>query len=273
VAALVAGTTLTGTVFAGGASAAPILGSAASGAGTAAPVTKVAASFTPKRLGAATTVTFALNIDPPAETMPPPLSQIDFSYPGNLGFATSGLGLAACDPRTLEVQGGRACPPDSRMGGGTATVGVGFGAASVAENVVLELFAAPSTDGYVHLAILAHGVEPVLARIVITGVLLAGHLQIEVPLIAGLPGGPDVVIEQLRASLGGALTYYEHVHGHLVGYRPKGIGLPDSCPRGGWPVGAQLAFQNGQRSQAATAITCPRRRSRRRRAIMPRRHR
>lgn len=254
---------LAGLAFTGNASAAPTLGNAARAAGTAAPVTNVTASFTPNRLGAPTTVTFALNIDPPAEATPPPLSQIDFSYPGNLGFATSGLGLAACDPRTLEVRGGRACPPDSRMGGGTATVGVGFGAASVPENVVLELFAAPSTDGYVHLAILAHGFEPVEARIVITGVLLAGHLQVNVPLIAGLAGGPDVVIEQFRASLGGALTYYERVHGRLIGYRPKGIGLPDSCPRGGWPVGARLAFQNGQRSQAATAISCPRRRSKR----------
>jgi hypothetical protein len=150
------------------------------------------------------------------------------------------------------------------MGGGSATVEVGFGTESIDEHVVLELFTAPSPDGYVHLAILARGSEPVEARIVITGVLLAGHLQIDVPVITGLPGGPDVAIKQIRASLGGHLTYYEHVHGHMVAYRPKGIGLPNSCPRGGWRLGAKLAFQNGQSSQAGAVVACPHRRSRRR---------
>ncbi|MDQ6810296.1 MAG: hypothetical protein M3Z95_00160 [Actinomycetota bacterium] len=230
----------------------------------AAPIAKLAASFAPDRLGAPTTVTFVLNVDPPAEAAPPPLSQIDFSYPGNLGFVTSGLGLAACDPGKLQAEGGQVCPANSRMGGGSATVEVGFGVESVAEHVVLELFAAPSADGYVHLAILARGKEPVEARIVITGVLLAGHLQISVPVIPGLPGGPDVAITQIRASLGGALRYYEQVRGRLVAYRPKGIGLPDTCPRGGWRLGARLAFQNGQHSQAGAVVSCPRRRSRRR---------
>ncbi len=228
------------------------------------PSASLAASFAPERLGEPTTVTFALNIDPPAQATPPPLSQIDFSYPGNLGFATSGLGLAACDPGALAAQGGQVCPTNSRMGGGSATVEVVFGAEVIEEHVVLELFAAPSPDGYVHLAILASGKEPVEARIVITAVLLAGHLQISVPVVPGLPGAPDVAIKQIRASLGGALTYYEHANGRLVAYRPKGIGLPGSCPRGGWRLGARLAFQDGEHSHAGAVIACPRRRLRRR---------
>jgi len=244
--------------------AAPAQGHNARAAAGGAPRASLAATFAPERLGAPTTVTFALNIDPPPETAPPPLSQIDFSYPGNLGFATSGLGLAACDPLELQAVGGQACPANSRMGGGTATVEVSFGAELIQEHVVLELFAAPSPDGYVHLAILARGAEPVEARIVITAVLLPGHLQIDVPVVAGLPGAPDVAIKQIRATLGGALTYYEQVHGHLVAYRPRGIGLPDSCPRGGWRLGAALAFQNGEQSQAGAVIACPQRRGRRR---------
>jgi hypothetical protein len=238
-------------------------GHAATAAASGGPYASLAASFAPKRLGEPTTVTFALNIDPPPQAAPPSLSQIDFSYPGNLGFATSGLGLAACDPGKLQAEGGQACPANSRMGGGSATVELAFGAASTEEHVVLELFAAPSPDGFVHLAILAHGKEPVEARIVITGVLLAGHLQISVPVIPELPGAADVGIKEIRASLGGQLTYYEQVHGHAVAYRPKGIGLPDSCPRGGWRLGARLAFQNGEHSQAGTTVACPRRRRRR----------
>jgi hypothetical protein len=244
----------------GSAAAAAVQRRTAKAIASGGPQASLAASFTPKRLGAPTTVTFALNIDPPPQAVPPPLSQIDFSYPGNLGFATSGLGLAACDPGKLQAQGGQACPANSQMGSGSATVEVTFGAEVVDEHVALELFAAPSSDGYLHLAILARGKEPIEARIVITAVLLAGHLRISVPMVPGLPGAPDVAIKQIRASLGGPLTYYEQVRGHLVAYRPKGIGLPDSCPRGGWRLGARLAFQNGERSQAAAVIACPRRR-------------
>jgi hypothetical protein len=226
----------------------------------AGPSAHLAASFTPEHLGAATTITFALNIDPPGETAPPPLSEIDFSYPANLGFATSGLGLASCEPALLEAQGSKACPANSRMGGGNATVEVPFGPALVEEHAGLEIFAAPSSDGYVHLAILAVGREPVIAQVVITGVLLEGHMQISVPAIPGLPGGPNVSIKQIRASLGGALTYYERVGGRTVAYRPRGIGLPDSCPRGGWRLGAALSFQDGKRTEAATVIGCPARR-------------
>jgi hypothetical protein len=259
--ALLAAATASPTVAA---SFASVPRSHASAVGERAPSARFAASFTPKRLGGPTTISFALSVDPPTPSAPPPLSQIDFSYPGNLGFATSGLGLAACDPVKLQEGGSDACPGNARMGGGSATVAVGFGAESILEHVALEVFAAPSPDGYVHLAILALGQEPVEARIVITAVLLAGHLQIDVPLIPGLPGGPDVAIEQIRASLGGPLVYHERVHGHVVAYRPKGIGLPDSCPRGGWRLGARVVFQNGQRSGAHTVIACPRRRSHKR---------
>ena len=223
------------------------------------PSTALGASFSPKILGGATTITFAVNIDPPAATPPPPLTQIDFSYPNNLGFATSGLGLAECNPAQLQELGSPACPPNSKMGSGNATVDVPFGTELVTEHVSLALFAGPSPDGYVHLLVLASGKEPVEARILITAVLLPGHLQITVPPIGGLPGAPNVSISQIQASLGGSLTYYEHTHGRTLTYHPRGIGLPDSCPHGGWRVGTTLAFQNGQHSQARTSITCPRR--------------
>ena len=106
------------------------------------------------------------------------------------------------------------------MGSGSAVVEVPFGSDLVSEHVALEVFAGPSSDGFVHLLILASGAEPVEARILITAVLLVGHLQITVPGIPGLPGAPNVSINRIRASLGGALTYYEHIHGHPVAYRP-----------------------------------------------------
>ena len=121
-------------------------------------------------------------------------------------------------------------------------------------------FAAPSPDGYLHLAILAHGQEPVVASVVLTAVLLPGRLEINVPPIASLPGAPNAALVNMKTSLGGALTYYERSHGHMIAYRPRGIGLPDSCPRGGWKVAAKFMFVDGPSSRAATSIHCPSRR-------------
>ncbi|HKH79262.1 MAG TPA: hypothetical protein VK272_04450 [Solirubrobacteraceae bacterium] len=230
----------------------------ASAEATGGPAVVLTAAFSPDRLGAATAISFGVRIDPPAETGPVPLAGMEVSYPTNLGLATSGLGLEACDPGALEVEGPSACPPDSKMGRGSAVVEVPFGPNIVTESVTLDIYAAPSSDGYLHLAILAHGSQPVVAQIVLSGVLLPGRLEISVPPIVGVPGAPYAAVVDMHATLGGALTYYEHARGRTIAYRPKGIGLPDSCPRGGFKLGASLAFTDGQSSAAGTVVPCPR---------------
>ncbi|HEX4188956.1 MAG TPA: hypothetical protein VHY83_13755 [Solirubrobacteraceae bacterium] len=251
---------LAGTVEVCEASTGTRIGRVGSPSSLTGPPTRLHAAFIPKRLGAASSISFTVNIDPPALGEPPPLSAIDFSYPSGLGFATSGLGLASCDPARLEGEGAAACPANSMMGAGHAVVQVVFGPDIVQEQVSLALFAGPSADGYLHLLILASGGEPVEARIVMAGVLLPGHLQITVPPVPGLPGAPAVALTQIQATLGGALTYHERVRGRLISYRPKGIGLPASCPRGGWRLGATLAFMGGGQSHAQDVIACPARR-------------
>ena len=221
------------------------------------PIAVMSAAFQPKRLGAATTVLFAVRIDPPQQGEPLPVSKIDVSYPSSLGLATSGLGLDACDPAALELQGPRACPANSKLGEGSAVVQVPFGPAVVSETVELEIYAVPSSDGFLHLGVLAHGQTPVIANVVLAGVLSAGRLQLSVPPIASLPGAPNVALVRMQASLGGDLTYFERRGGRRIPYRPRGIGLPDSCPRGGWRLGASFQFTNGRKAAAATSVPCP----------------
>ena len=225
----------------------------------------LSAAFEPKRLGAPTTVVFSVHIDPPAQSGPLPVSSIAVSYPASLGLATSGLGLESSDPAALELQGSETCPANSKLGEGSAVVQVPFGPTIVSESVQLGIYAVPSSDGYLHLGILAHGQTPVIASVVLAGVLSAGRLAITVPPIASLPGAPYVALVKMRASLGGNLTYYERRGGRRVAYRPRGIGLPDRCPKGGWLVGASFRFTNGQSSAAKTAISCPARKGRARR--------
>lgn len=215
------------------------------------------ASFTPERLGAATAIGFSMRVDPAAGD-PLPVSAVQVSYPLDFGLATSGLGEETCEPTALEQSGPRACPANSLMGHGSAVVQVNFGPELVTETISLTMYAAPSNNGYIHLAILAQGEEPVLASLVLPGVLYPGRLAITVPAIETLPGAPNAALISMHATLGGNLTYYEHSHGRTIAYHPRGIGLPDSCPRHGFKLAANINFTDGQSSQAAAAVPCPR---------------
>jgi hypothetical protein len=225
----------------------------------ATPIARMSAAFTPERLGAPTTVSFAFQVqDVTAD--PAPLAGVSLSYPRGLGLATSGLGLAACSPGELEAFGPLVCPPNSRMGEGSALVELRIGPTLVHETVALTLLAGPSTDGRLHFLVYATGEFPVSATLVLTAVLLPEHLSIVVPPIPSLPEAPYVALAEMHLTLGGHLTYYETLHGRSVAYHPAGVGLPSSCPHGGFPFGAHFDFLDGEHASARTAVACPRRR-------------
>jgi hypothetical protein len=225
----------------------------------AAPTATMSAALTPERLGAPTAVSFTFGITGAGEN-PVGLTEVQLAYPANLGFATSGLGLAVCSPSALEAAGPSACPANSRMGDGGATVEVPIGPELVKEHVGITVFAGPSSDGSVHILVYADGIFPVDAQIVMSGVLMTGHLSIVVPPIPSLPAAPYVAVVQMHLTLGGHLTYYERVRGRTVAYHPAGVGLPRSCPRGGFRFAASFTFIDASASSAHTAVPCPRRR-------------
>ena len=226
---------------------------AVAAAGTSA---RMSAAFNPERLGAPTTVSFAFRVAD-GGLAPAPLTGITLTYPRGLGLATSDLGIMACPPLALETSGPAACPPDSRMGAGSATVEIAF-ADLVPEQVTLTLFAGPSTDGYLHLLIYARGESPVQAGVVLTAVLARGQIAITVPPIPSLPEAPYVSVTEMHITLGGNLTYYETVRRRSIPYHPAGIGLPDTCPHGGFRFASKLAFLDGESASTRTVVACPR---------------
>jgi hypothetical protein len=223
----------------------------------AAPRAKMSATFAPERLGRATTISFGFQIGVPDQA-PTALRRVSIAYPRDLGLATSGLGVAPCRPATLEMHGPLACPANSLMGSGTALIELQIGPILVQERVSLTLLAGPSSDGYLHLLLYASGAHPVEAIVVARAVLRPGRLYITVPPIPSLPEAPYVSLAQLRLTLGGNLTYYETIKGQSVPYRPAGVGLPQTCPRGGFSFAATFAFLDGSHSHAKTAVPCPR---------------
>jgi hypothetical protein len=232
-----------------------------SGSAEAQPSVKMTAALTPERLGAATTVSASFQLAW-SERFPPVLTGVQVAYPRNLGFATSGLGVAACDPALLEENGPEACPANSQMGSGSALVEVPIGGFLYREAVQLMMFAGPSPNGYLQLLVSGVGVSPVAALVVLSGELLPGRLSITIPPIPTLPEGRYVALVDMHLTLGGRLTYYERVRGRNVAYHPAGVGLPRTCPRGGFPFAATFAFFGGQHASARTRVACPHKRSR-----------
>lgn len=185
-------------------------------------------------------------------------------YPGNLGIALSDLGLATCSPATVEAFGVTGCPANSHMGYGTATAAIPVGPAVNRESASIVLVRAPSQAGHLALLFFVEAIAPVSAQIVFPGLLLpsaapfGGRINIGVPLVPSLPGAPDVAVIKLHSTLGPEhITYYEHVHGKIVPYNPKGILLPDDCPHGGFPFAAEFGFLDGSRASAHTTVPCP----------------
>jgi hypothetical protein len=218
--------------------------------------------FTPERLGQATTVEFGIQIEAPAGRVPPPLTALAVHYPGNLGVAVSGLGVATCSQTRLEALGPEGCPADSRMGQGSALAEIPIGPETLRESAAVTIMRAPASDGRLALLFYAEAETPVSEQIIFPGQLFPtpghGSLRIDLPLVSGLPGWPNVAVVGLHATLGPrGLTYYEHVRGKLISYHPNGILLPDHCPRGGFPFAASLTFEDGSHANTHTTVPCP----------------
>lgn len=239
-------------------SAAPAAPAARQEAPAARQMARISAGFSPLRLGAHTTVLLGFEIGTTDGSLPSPLTGIVFRYPRQLGLGTSGLGQASCDPGRLAYYGPRVCPPNSVMGGGSALVKFQVSPEISEETASIALVAGPEQHGYVQLLISATGSYPVAAREVMRALLLPGRLQFSVPLVPGVPEGPDVAVVRVKAKLGGRLTYYERRHGRRVAFHPKGIELPRRCPRGGFRFSATFSFLDGTSAQARTRVRCPR---------------
>lgn len=236
---------------------------ALAGVSEAAESVKLRASLVPERLGQGTTVGFTFQIVSTGGDVPAPLTVVELNYPGNLGLALSGLGVATCDEVTLKAHGPAGCPADSRMGFGRALAEIAIGPLIVAEPASVTIVRAPTRGGQLALLFYVDGEVPVSAQIVFPGLLVpapspfGGSIHIDVPLIPGLPGGSDVAVARLSATLGPQhITYYERVRGRIRAYNPRGILLPRRCPSAGFQFAGQFRFADGSVAAASTAVAC-----------------
>jgi hypothetical protein len=224
-------------------------------------------SFSPNRLGADTTIGFGFTIANAEGGPPPPLTAVNLHLPKGINYLTTTLGLAICQPSALLARGLAGCPPNSRLGFGSAFVEVPFGASSGHEIPNIQALMGPPHDGNIVVLFYADGREPVYAQLIFEGELIAGSrtlggsLRAAVPLIPSVPSGPPVSVVSVQTTIGPAhLTYYKREHGRSIGFHPRGVAVPLSCPHGGFPFSADFDFLDGTQATATSTVPCPRRR-------------
>lgn len=241
------------------------------GASLASQSVRLKVSLRPDRLGAFATIFVGFRISgiPPAG--PAPLTGVNLLLPGEVGLATSGLGLENCVVTRLEEWGPSGCPADARMGSGTATAEIPIAGEVVAESAQVEVFSAPVRDGHLGLLVYANAYTPVSAQLVFPASVVdapspfSESIDTIVPLVPSLPGAPDVAVNTFHMTLGsphagpGRFFYYRRVRGRPVPYSPRGLLLPSTCPHGGFRFEARFSFQGQPNATAQATAACPRR--------------
>ncbi len=237
---------------------------ASAAASPASPTVVLKTSFSPNRLGASTTIGFGFDIAGPGGAVPPPLQSVSLKLPAGINYLTTTLGLAICQPARLLEQGLAGCPPNSRLGFGSAYVEVPFGETSGHEIPDIQALMGPPHNGNIVVLFYADGREPVSAQLVFEGELIAGSqtlggsLNATIPLVPSVTAGPPVSIVSVRTTIGPAhLTYYERKHGRTISFHPTGVSLPLRCPRGGFAFSAAFSFADGTSTTAQNSVPCP----------------
>ena len=221
------------------------------------------AAFQPYRLGRRTTLQFEFAFSAPVGAVPPPLTEMQLSYPRGINFFLNDLGIRRCAESVLQASGPAGCPPDSAMGYGVVETGIVLGGTPVQESSPVTILRAPERDGHLALLFFAEGREPVVTNVIFSGVLLpardpfGGNVKIGVPLVETLPGAPYVSVLHLHATIGPEhLTYYHNVDGVSLAFAPQGLLLPPTCPRASFPFAAIFVFSDGTHAQASTTVPC-----------------
>ncbi|MEA2200493.1 MAG: hypothetical protein QOI89_1089 [Solirubrobacteraceae bacterium] len=167
---------------------------------------------------------------------PPPLIGVTFYLPK--GAKIHSQGFKTCSKATLEQSGPAKCPRGSAAGPiGHAQGVVAFGNERVREEVSIASFFTPNG-----LLFYTEGHSPVQLEFLSAGkyVNLAGaggfgpKLVTTVPLVETVPGAPDASVEKINVKVGTAMKS----HGKTIYYGT----MPKKCPKGGFPVKAELTF-------------------------------
>jgi hypothetical protein len=181
---------------------------------------------------------------------PPPVTGVTFLAPA--GVKLHPQGFTTCSEAILESHEVAHCPKKSFASSIGSVAGVvSFGATRVHEALTLQGFFALGGE----LAFYAEGRSPAVIEVMAKASITSGgngfgpKFSANVPLVETVPGAPYGVVEAGKITVGAAFMQA----GKLIPY----ITLPKKCPRGGFPVRAELTFLIGEPITVDTKMPCP----------------
>lgn len=181
---------------------------------------------------------------------PSPLTGVTFYAPAGSKIRTQGF--TACPLATLESHEVQKCPKKSIAGPmGTAGGVVSFGSTRVHETLTVQPFFEPGGG----LGFFAEGRTPASIELLSSGKFSNGSgafgpvLSAEVPLVITVPEAPYGSAEFIKVKVGAAFMQGKK----LVSYAT----VPKKCPKGGFPVKAELKFFSGETVSTSVKAPCP----------------
>jgi hypothetical protein len=219
-------------------------------------------SFTPDRLGATTNLSISANFRSTTGHPPSPITKLTLYAPA--GLAVDAHGAGTCTATELGQHGPSGCPANSRVGFGGGVGLLELPKETIHERYTLDFFFAPREHGRLTLLAYASGVSPVPVELVVIAREVPAPkpyglgFSVEIPPIATLPGAPLASVESAFATFGSTnVAYYEMVHGKRTLVHLKGMVVPNTCPRGGFPTQGTINFADGTSLTVTPPIPCP----------------
>ena len=161
-------------------------------------------------------------------------------------------GFVTCTLSTLELKGPEACPKKSQASAlGSAEASDTIAGEAIKEKGTVQAFFAPKGE----LIFYANAPSPISAQVYVGGTIhpasppFAYEFESEVPLIESVPGAAAVSTEAIDIKVGSSYKK----HGKIVSY----ITLPNKCPKGGFPLKAEMKFESGETVVSEYKAPCP----------------
>jgi hypothetical protein len=162
-------------------------------------------------------------------------------------------GFVTCKPETLENIGPSGCPKKSQASPvGSAGVVDPIGGELVKENATVQAFFAPGGA----LQFYSNAAAPISAQLIVsTGHFITASAPYgpefvgPVKLVDSVPGAPPVSTESINIKVGAA-----YKQGKKTIYYGT---VPKKCPKGGFPLKAELTFESGETVTTTYKAPCP----------------
>jgi hypothetical protein len=128
----------------------------------------------------------------------------------------------------------------------------------IEEPFKMELFVGNNHPGHYEVLLYVNAVSPVSVQLVFHAPIVQEPkpyglgFSFDVPEIKTLPEASNASVKNAHITLGATPAEQKQFH-------VKGIIVPKSCPKGGWPVESVFGFEDGSSVAAKSTIACPRR--------------